>query len=164
MNDSTIRQVRQEDLHAVVEITNHYIRNSSCIMKERDERIGERSAWLMEKGDRYPLYVAVRDDEVVGWGGLSPHSERTAYRHTVHDAVYVRHDLRGQGIGSALLERLTSVAKELRYHSIIAVVVSDNPAPIALHHRYGFRDAGCLRQVGHKFGQWIDVMNLQLML
>jgi len=164
MMDYTIRRAGQDDLPAVIGITNHYIRHSSCIMKERDEQMEERSIWLTENGDRYPLFVAVKGDEVVGWGGLSPHSERTAYRYTVHDAVYVRQDLRGQGIGSCLLDRLISAAKELGYRSVIAVVVSDHQASIDLHHRHGFRDAGCLRQVGYKFGKWIDVMNMQLML
>lgn len=51
-----------------IDIINHHIRCSSCLMKEMDERIEERSTWLTENGDRYPLYVAFTGDKVVGWG------------------------------------------------------------------------------------------------
>lgn len=164
MPDITVRSASMEDLEAVVEITNHYIRHSLCIMKERDERVEERRDWLLNHGDRYPLMVAVRGDEVVGWGSLTPHSERSAYRFTVHDSVYVREDLRGQGVGSAILMSLIATARGLGYHSVVAVIGAAQPASLALHHKFGFQDAGHLKEAGFKFGQWVDVVDLQLRL
>jgi phosphinothricin acetyltransferase len=108
--------------------------------------------------------VAVRGNEVVGWGALTPHSERSAYRFTVHDAVYVREDLRGEGIGSAILTSLTATARELGYHSMVAVIGAAQTASLGLHHKFGFKNAGYLKEVGFKFGQWVDVVDLQLRL
>lgn len=164
MAEPTVRLARDDDLAAVVDITNHYIRTSLCIMKERDETADEKRRWLHANGEPYPTIVAVRDGEVVGWGALSPHSDRTAYRYTVHDAVYVREDLRGQGIGTALLERLIELARERGYHSLIAVIGAAQPASLTLHRKHGFKDVAYLEQVGLKFGQWVDVVELQLML
>jgi len=159
-----VRPARPADLATVVAITNHYIRSSLCIMKEREETVEERQDWLRRHGDRYPLLVAERDGEVVGWGSLTPHSDRTAYRYTVHDAVYVREDLRGQGIGDAILGTLVDRAKELGNHSVIAVIGSEQSASLALHRKHGFKDVGYLEQVGYKFGQWVDVVELQRLL
>jgi phosphinothricin acetyltransferase len=164
MSALMVRPALPEDVDAVVAITNHYIRHSLCIMKEQDKDVEERSEWLERYGDRYPLVVALSDWEVVGWGALTPHSERTAYRYTVHDAVYVREDRRGQGIGTTILRDLVSKAKELGYHSVIAVIGASQPASLALHRKFGFKDVAYLEQVGFKFGQWVDVVHLQLML
>jgi phosphinothricin acetyltransferase len=164
MQDITVRLASENDLQAIADITNHYIRTSTCTMKEREETLDAMRERFHGRDARYPLFVAEANGEVVGWGDLTPHSERTAYRFTVHDALYVRDDMRGQGVGTALLTVLVSAARELGHHSIVAVIASSQPPSIALHHKFGFKDVAHLQQVGFKFGQWVDVVNLQLLL
>lgn len=78
--------------------------------------------------------------------------------------VYVREDCKGRGIGSTLLNKSIATAKNLGYRSIIAVIASDQPSSITLHHKYGFKMVAHLHQVGFKLGQWIDVVYLQLLV
>jgi len=163
MRDIIVRPAAWDDLQAIVDITNHYIRTSTCTMKEREEDLDAARERFPLRGERYPLLVAEIGKEVVGWGDLTAHSERTAYRFTVHDAVYVRDDMRRQGIGTVILNALISAAKGLGYHSMIAVIAAPQTPSIGLHHKLGFRDVAHLEQVGFKFEQWVDVMNLQLM-
>lgn len=164
MSDIILRLATQQDVQAMVDITNHYIQSSTCIMKEKDETDEERSSMLSGNGNGYPTFVAILSGEIVGWGGLAPHSERSVYRFTVNDAIYVRKDMTGHGIGSAILEKLIVVAKELGYHSMIAVIASDQERSILLHNKFGFTKVAHLYQVGFKFGRWTDVVQMQLML
>lgn len=164
MSDIVVRRATESDLQAIADITNHYIRTSPCTMKEWEERVDDLRERYRAAGGRYPLFVAEVDGEVLGWGDLTAHSERSAYRYTVHDAVYVRDDKREQGIGTALLTVLISTARELGYHSMIAVITASQTPSVELHHKFGFKDAGRLQQVGLKFGQWMDVIYLQLLL
>jgi phosphinothricin acetyltransferase len=82
----------------------------------------------------------------------------------VENSVYVRHDLHRRGIGRALLADLIERAKGLGHHSIMALIDRDQSGSIAIHHSFGFDAVGRLREVGHKFGRWLDVVYMQKML
>jgi L-amino acid N-acyltransferase len=160
MAEITVRKAREDDLGAVVDITNHCIRTSACTLKGREELPEALVESFRLRGEGYPLLVAERGNEVVGWEDLTPHSERSAYRFTVHDAVSVRYDLRGQEIGTAIL----ASARELGYRSVVAVITASQTPSLDPHRGLGFIDAGRLRQAGFKLGRWEDVVTLQLML
>jgi len=109
-------------------------------------------------------FVVELDGQIVGWASLSPFRARAAYDRTVENALYVRPDLQRRGIGSALLEDLIERARAVNHHCIIAVIDAEQPGSITLHERHGFVQVARLRQVGFKFGQWLDVLFLQLLL
>ena len=110
------------------------------------------------------MVVAERDGEVLGFASLSAFRERAAYRTTVENSIYVRRDAHGQGVGRLLLTELVERARRHGYHSIIARIAGANPASIALHERLGYELVGVEREVGRKFGRWLDVTEMQLML
>ena len=103
-------------------------------------------------------------DDVVGFGSLSPYRDRPAYATTVEDSVYVRDDQRGKGIGRLLLDGLLDVAVSHGFHCVIARIVAENEASIALHRAAGFEVVGTEREVGRKFRRWLDVVVLQKLL
>ena len=159
-----IRDARAEDLGAINAIYNHYVLHSACTYQEEPSTEQERAGWFAAHGPAYPVTVAEIDGAVVGWGSLSKFHPRSAYRKTVENSVYVRHDLHRHGIGALLLADLIERAKSLGHHSIIALIDSGQPGSLALHERYGFVKAAHLREVGIKFGRWGDVIYLQKML
>jgi L-amino acid N-acyltransferase len=164
VHEITIRRATVADLDAINAIYNHYVRHSTCTYQTEPETAGDRLAWFDRHGPKHPLVVAEIAGEVLGWGSLSPFHARAAYRHTVEDSVYVRHDAHRQGIGSAVLKDLIASAKELGHHTIIGGIDGEQAASIALHHRHGFAEVAHLRQVGFKFGRWLDVIYMQVML
>lgn len=109
-----------------------------------------------------PWLVATIDGRFAGYA--SPFRPRPAYRYGVEVSIYVDEQARRGGVGRALLEALVARTRDrgLR-HLIGAVSDSDtSTASIVLHRALGFRDAGVYRQVGWKFGRWLDVTLMQL--
>ena len=159
-----IRCATLDDLPAINDIYNHYVLNSTCTYQEEAETIADRHAWFAAHGAAHPITVAILANEIVGWGSLSPYHKRAAYRHTVENSVYVAHTHQRRGIGRLLLEDLIDRAKTVGHHTIIAAIDSEQMPSIALHAKLGFVEAGHMRQLGFKFGRWLDVRYLQLML
>ncbi len=164
MDDLVIRQAAVNDLEAINAIYNYYVLHSTCTYQTEPETPLERRAWFDRHGPKHPVVVAEAAGEVVGWGSLSAFRSRAAYRHTVENSVYVRHDVFRQGIGSSLLKHLIVRAREIGHHTIIAAIDGDQAASIAFHAKHGFVEAGHLREVGFKFGRWLGVYHMQLML
>ena len=125
----------------------------------------DQMSWIAEHAGGHPAIVAVDDrDEVQGFASLSPFRPRPAYAPTVEDSVYVQRESRGHGIGELLLRDLLDLATDHGFHSVIARIVGGHDTSIALHDRCGFEQVGAEREVGRKFGRWLDVVLMQKML
>ncbi len=159
-----IRLATVEDLAAINDIYNHFVLHSTCTYQEEPETMADRRAWFQNRAPAHPVTVAVVANEVVGWAALSPYHRRAAYRHTVENSVYVAHAYHGRGIGRMLLQDLIDRARAIGHHSMIGVIDAEQAASIRLHESMGFREVGRMRDLGFKFGRWLDVQYLQLML
>ena len=164
MSVPNLRLARADDLDAINAIYNHFVVHSACTYQEEPSTRDERAAWFASHGHAHRITVAEQDGVVVGWGSISRFHPRSAYRRTVENSVYVRHDLHRRGLGSMLLADLIDRARAADHHSIIALIDSGQPGSLALHERHGFVRVGHLREVGIKFGRWGDVVYLQRML
>jgi phosphinothricin acetyltransferase len=161
-----IRLATEADLGAIDDIYNWYVPRSTCTYQEEIEPFENRLRWFAEHGPKHPVTVAVcaASGEIVGWGSLSMFRERAAYRHTVENSLYIRHDRRGQGIGSALLGDLIARATALGHHTIIAGADSEQTVSLRLHEKFDFIECARMIQVGYKFGRWLDVIFMQRMV
>lgn len=164
MENIPIRPAMVADLEAINAIYNHFVLHSTCTYQTEPETPADRRKWFDRHGPEHPVIVTEIAGEILGWGSLSPFHARAAYRHTVENSVYVRHDAHRQGIGSALLGDLIVRAREIGHHAIIAGIDGEQSASVALHAKHGFVQVGHLSQVGFKFGRWLDVVYMQLML
>ena len=108
--------------------------------------------------------VVAESGGVVGFASLSPYRTRPGYSTTVEDSVYVHHEHRGHGYGRLLLEELVDRGSDHGFHTVIGRIVGHHEASIGLHARCGFEHAGTEREVGRKFGRWLDVVLMQRML
>ena len=154
----------ESDMEAINAIYNHYVPTSDCTMETEPVSLESRLVWFYEHRDRYPIIVARFEGEVVGWASLSKHRARAAYRYTAEDAVYVREDRRGMGIGTALLTELVKEGRVIGLHSVVAVINAEHRASLGLHRKVGFEDVALIREAGFKFGRWVDIRLMQLML
>ncbi|MGD0770798.1 MAG: N-acetyltransferase family protein [Tepidisphaeraceae bacterium] len=161
---ASIRLATADDLLAVNEIYNHCVLHSNCTYQETPEPMEGRRQWFAMHDARHPVTVAEMNRRVVGWGALSAYHARAAYRNTVENSVYVHREFYRQGIGSLILRDLIIRARALGYHAIIASIDAGQTASIALHARFAFEEVGHFKQVGFKFGSWLDVVYLELLL
>ncbi len=162
----TIRLVERRDAEAIRTIYNTEVGETTVTFDLVPRTLDAQVEWIDEHKGAHPAIVAVDDatGEVVGFASLSPFRDRPAYATTVEDSVYVRRDRRGAGIGQRLLEELIRLADDHGFHSVIARIVGHHESSIKLHERCGFALVGTEREVGRKFGKWLDVVELQRML
>lgn len=160
-----IRPATEADLPAIGDIYNYYVARSTCTFQIEPDTAEERHTWFASRSAAHPVTVAADEaGEVIGWAALSPWKGRCGYAHSVEASVYVRHDLHRRGVGRVLLEDLIRRARELGHRTVIGGACTEQAASLALQERLGFAPVGCFRQVGHKFGRWLDVAYMQLLL
>jgi phosphinothricin acetyltransferase len=159
-----VRPATLDDLGAVNDIYNHYVLHSTCTYQEEPETIEDRRKWFDHHRALHPVIVAEAGGQVVGWGSLSPWHPRSAYRRTVEDSIYIHHEQQRRGLGSLLLEELIGRARILGHRAIIAAIDHGQPGSVALHARFKFQEVGHFKQVGFKFGRWLDAIYLELIL
>jgi phosphinothricin acetyltransferase len=163
-NAAEIRLVERGDAEAIRAIYNREVLESTVTFDLVPRTVVEQQAWIAAHSGGHPALVALGGGEVIGFASVSPYRSRPAYATTVEDSVYVRRDRQGQGVGAALLGALVARTREHGFHSIIARIVGGHASSIALHRRCGFEEVGVERQVGRKFGQWLDVVLMQTLL
>jgi L-amino acid N-acyltransferase len=159
-----IRLARTDDLPAINEIYNYYVDCSTCTYQETPDSLDARREWFAHHGPRHPVTVADDDGQIVGWGALSPFRPRSAYRHSVENSMYVAADRHRRGIGDAILADLIARARGLGHRTIVAGIDASQQASLAIHLKHGFTQVGHLREVGYKFGRWLDVIYMQLLI
>ncbi|HQO86642.1 MAG TPA: N-acetyltransferase family protein, partial [Bacteroidia bacterium] len=103
------------------------------------------------------------DGVLSGWASLTAWSDRCAYNGTAEVSVYVHKEHRGRGIGKALLEILILKGESKGLHYLLSRIASGNEASIHLHTIFGFRHIGIMKEVGFKFGNYVDVHLMELL-
>ena len=160
-----IRPAVMADAGAISAIYNHYILTSTATFTEEVEPVAGRERWLAaHTGDHLVLVAEEEAGAIAGWASLSPFHERSAFRFTAEDSIYLRHDRRGQGLGGRLLAEVMAGARRGGLRTVVAAITAEQGASIALHRRHGFVQVAHLREVGRKFGRWLDVVYLQAMV
>lgn len=160
-----IRNATQADLGGLRDIYNDAVLNTTAIWNEIAVDLDNRRAWLeLREQQGFPVLVAEDEGDVVGYASYGPWRAFDGFRETVEHSVYVRADQRGKGLGVALLQALVERARAQGLHVMVAAIESGNAASIRLHERLGFVTTGQMPQVGQKFGRWLDLTFMQLIL
>ena len=160
-----IRQATEQDLPAILAIYNDAILTTTAVYDYQPHTLAMRQAWYDAKvAGGWPLFVADDAGAVVGFSSLGPFRAWAAYKYTVENSVYVAADRRGQGIGKLLLPPLIDAARRMEMHAIIAGIDATNVASYRLHQSFGFVEVAHFREVGYKFGCWLDLKFLELLL
>ena len=160
----TVRKASLDDLEAITAIYNEAILNTTATFDTTPKNTGEQTQWFNAHDDRYPILVAERDGQVVGWASLSRWSDRCAYADTGEVSFYVRADQRGRGVGKQIFAKLIESGKEAGLHTLVSRIAGESAVSIHLHEKQGFFHIGTMREVGKKFGRLIDVHLMQKML
>lgn len=164
MAATIVRLARVSDAEAMAEIYNHEVTTGTATFDLVPRDVEDQRRWITERSGAYPAIVAERDGVVVGFGSLSRYRDRPAYATTVEDSVYVHGGHRGGGVGRAILDDLVARAQDHGFHTIIARIAEGQEPSVALHRACGFELVGVEREIGRKFGRWLDVVVMQRML
>jgi phosphinothricin acetyltransferase len=159
-----VRLARRDDAEATRAIYNREVTETTVTFDLVPRSAEEQVQWIDEHSGAHPALVAVSRGEVVGFASLTPYRSRPAYSTTVEDSVYVRADQRGRGVGALLLGEIVSLASTSGFHAVMARIVGTHDASIRLHRACGFELIGVEREVGRKFGKWLDVALMQRLL
>jgi phosphinothricin acetyltransferase len=157
------RAAQEDDLPAILAIYNEIIASSTAIYRDEPTTLEERAAWMRARNAQgFPVLVAERGGEILGfasygeWRGAFP-----GYRHTVEHSVHLADGARGLGLGGALMRHLFDLAREAGLHVMLGAVDADNANSLKFHDRLGFERVAHFREVGRKFGRWLDLVFVQ---
>jgi L-amino acid N-acyltransferase len=166
MSDIDVRLAALPDAEAIRSIYNREVMEAAVTFDLRPRTLEEQEAWLVARSGAHPAVVAVdvASGEIIGFGSLSPYRDRPAYSTSVEDSVYVHAEHRGRGVGRMLLDELIRLGTAHGFHTVIGRIVGGHTASIALHRACGFEAVGTEREIGRKFGRWLDVVIMQRLL
>jgi phosphinothricin acetyltransferase len=154
-----VRRGTADDLPAINEIYNHYVRSTVITFETEPYSARRRQDWFEHYATtgRHQLFVAEQDGRVAGYVTSSPFHARPAYGTTVETSIYLHHERTGHGLGRALYEALFAALADTDVHRAMALIALPNEASVTLHERFGFTLAGVLDEVGFKLGRFVDV-------
>jgi L-amino acid N-acyltransferase len=166
---AAIRLAGPDDAEAIRAIYNLEVTESTVTFDLVPRSLEAQQAWLSEHAGVHPAIVVVeggppKNGVVVGFGCLAPYRPRPAYATTVENSIYVRRDRQGRGYGRAILDELLRLATIHGFHAVMARIVDGHEVSIALHRSSGFEMVGVEREVGRKFGRWLDVVLMERLL
>ena len=159
-----IREASPDDAPAIARIYNEGITDRIATLETVLRKPEDRRQWLVERGPRHPVLVAVDGDQVVGWASLNVFNPRPAYDHVADFSVYVARERRGTGIGTRLLEALEERARAIGYHKLVLAALHHNVAGVRLYTKRGFRTVGVYYEQGLLDGRWVDVIIMEKIL
>ncbi len=160
----SLRAAEAKDCFAICEIYNFYIQNSVVTFDEEKMKVSqweEKLTYLNKQN--FPFIVSETDSgEILGFAYVAPWRQKSAYRTTVEDSIYLRAAATGKRVGTKLLEELLSLSKQAGIKEVVAVI-SDSGAEssVRLHEQFGFKKQGHLAKVGFKFDRWLGTILMQ---
>ena len=157
-DDLMIRPAADADYEAVARIYNHYVKNTIVTFEETPVTLDDVAGRCADASEAaLPFLVAESGGEVLGYAYASNWKGRCAYRFSVEISVYVDAARVRRRVGSALYDALFPILQERGVHVVIGGIALPNEASVALHERFGLRQVAHFKEVGFKFGRWIDV-------
>lgn len=160
-----IREATKGDAAAIAEIYNHYIRNTVITFEDSvvdSKEFVERINNVQKTG--FSWLVVEANNEVIGYAYSSKWNDRAAYKNTAEVSVYLSHTIQSKGWGTKLYDVLFSSLREKSIHVVIGGITLPNSASVAIHEKFGMEKVAHFKQVGYKFGKWLDVGYWQVQL
>ncbi|RZJ67846.1 MAG: N-acetyltransferase family protein [Flavobacterium sp.] len=163
--DLNITPATEYHLKGILEIVNYNILHTTALYDYEPKSLTDMEIWFSDKQkNNWPVIVATINYTVVGYGSFGSFRTKEACKFTIEHSVYVSTDHSGKGIGGHLLTELIRLAKDKGYHTMIGAIDADNNGSISFHEKFGFKDAGTVRQAAFKFDRWLDLTFMQLLL
>ncbi|MFZ5987236.1 MAG: GNAT family N-acetyltransferase [Bacillota bacterium] len=157
-------EIKEEHLSEVLGIYNYYVLNTTVTFNIKPLTLEEMKALVFFDDDRFKAFAITDNEEIRGYAILTRHKTREAYDNTAEVAIYLRNDCRGKGIGSAAVGFIEDLAVKNGFHVLVASICGENESSIKMFEKNGYIKCAHYREVGRKFGRWLDVVAYQKLL
>jgi len=159
-----IRYVQPDDAHAIALIYNYYIEHTTVTFATDSISTEEMRNRIITIAGKYPFFVYEESGKVIGFCFASAWKEKKASKNTVESTIYIDKSFQGKGVGYALMSTLIDELRTKSFHAVIACIAIPHPSSVKLHEKLGFRKVSEFKEVGYKFGKWLDVSDWELLL
>lgn len=164
MNNHRFEEIREEDLGVVTEIYNYYVLNSTATFHMEALSVQQMRGQVFFEDPRYRTFVIKDLGEISGYVLLMRYRARAAYDGTAEVSLYLKPDCLGRGLGKEALRFIEEFAGEGGIHTLIAIICGENDRSIALFEKNGYVKCAHYKEVGKKFGRFLDVVGYQKIL
>jgi len=149
---------------AILNILNEVIATSTALYDYQPRTREMMTTWFEAKRKgNYPVLGAEDSTgQLLGFASYGAFRAWPAYKYSVEHSIYVDARFRGRGVGRVLLQQIIETARSKEYHVLVGGIDAANEPSIALHEGLGFTHCATIRQVGFKFGRWLDLSFYQL--
>ena len=160
-----VSEAGENHLPGILAIYNHAVAHSTAIWNDVLVDLENRREWWRARAQAgFPIFVAVADDDVFGYASYGPFRPFDGYRLTAEHSVYVAEGARRRGVASALLAALEEHARAAGMHMMVGGIAADNEPSLRLHKKLGFEESARMKEVGQKFGRFLDLVFMQKLL
>jgi len=157
-----LRPATEADLPGILKIYNDVIATSTAVYSEAPVTLENRVEWFKaRKAQGFPILAVTDEKGIAGFASFGDFRAWPCYRFSIEHSVHIRADARRHGLGRELIRALIDEGNSLGKHMMIGGIDADNAASITLHEKLGFERAAHLREVGFKFGRWLDLVFMQ---
>lgn len=159
-----IRKVEDRDAREIAEIYNHYVRETTVTFVMEPISTEEMAANIKAICKEGPYFVMDDGERVIGFCYAHKWKSKAAYDKTFEVTIYLRPGFEGKGRGQLLMETLIRESRKRGVHALISCITQENDGSCRFHERLGFEKVSHFREVGRKFGRWLDVMDYELVI
>lgn len=152
-----IRDCTTGDIPSICNIYNHYIAHTVITFEELPVSVVEMQRRIETTMQSFPWLVFEEAGKILGYAYASKWKDRSAYKHTAEVTVYLHPQHCGKGVGTLLYKALIEQLANKNIHVLLACIAIPNTASERIHQKLGFRQVAHFREVGFKFGRWLDV-------
>lgn len=144
-----IRNFTEDDLTEIIEIYNHAVDEKFATADTQYVTVESRRYWFAQHSpNRYPIYIAEENNEIIGWCSLSPHRPgREALRAVAEISYYIHNAHRRKGVANSLINYTIEKAKELGFKNLITILLDLNKPSIYILKKFGFEKWGHLPNI-----------------
>ena len=164
MSNYHITELTEPSLAGILEIYNHYVLRTTATFHAQPLSLEEMRTNVFFSQPQYQTFVISAGDTLCGYALLTQHKKREAYDRTAEVTIYLKPEFTGQKIGSLALQHLEEHARRHQLHVLVATICGENAESIGLFSKNHYTQCAHYRQVGQKFGQWLDVVAYQKIL
>lgn len=162
--DIIFEEMKEEYLKEVLSIYNYYVTNTTVTFNMHILNEDEMREIIFFDNHKYKSYIIKWQDTIIGYVTFSQYKKREAYDNTGEIGIYLKQDYIGKGIGKEALCFIEEIAYKQNVHVLISSICSENYGSVSLFEKNGYNKCGHYREVGKKFGRWLDVVVYQKIL